>query len=256
LLHRERKMEIVSKTLKTAASYFENFFIQEKVDNFLTYADARVKIPVFFSLIVITVLSQNFWEIIFPLFAFLFLYAVSGISPKVYLRKVYLITLFSFIVVLPHIFITSFEYVILFTLRVYLSISFLVVLSLTTPFFEILRALKFYRVPDTLILVLASTYTYAYILFKELSRMLLARESRKIPQRKYSKEWKESAKNVLGPFFVRVYEKGERVNMAMISRGFKGKFICGEMEIKKFNTYLIMVGAICVIVMWITVKLY
>jgi cobalt/nickel transport system permease protein len=62
---------------------------------------------------------------------------------------------------------------------------------------------------------------YLNVVNDELIRMRIARESRGF-QAKGLRSWKVLSQT-LGALFIRSYERGERVYLAMLSRGFQGK---------------------------------
>ncbi len=217
-------MDLIGGTAKTASHYFENFFVQETLKTPFTRVDPRVKVAGYVVLVVLSVLSWTPERLLLLLACLSLLLAVSRVPPSAFLSRVWLIPAFTAVVLLPHVFITSLNYVFVFTVRVYLAVSFLVLLNLTTPFRETLWALKRYRIPRTLLLIMATTYRYLHLMFSELHRMLLARESRRPGRTTYRKLW-EGGGQMLGAFFIRAYERGERVQMAMMARGHDGRFV-------------------------------
>lgn len=64
------------------------------------------------------------------------------------------------------------------TLRVANSLGISLLIIHTTPFFEIIRALKVFRVPDTFLMIIILTYKYIFIFSKTIEDMYLAMKSR------------------------------------------------------------------------------
>jgi cobalt/nickel transport system permease protein len=95
------------------------------------------------------------------------------------------------------------------------------VLSATTEPRELLRGLERLRLPQLLVQILTFMIRYADVVAAELRRMRIARESRGFRGRHLG------ALRVLGPsagaLFVRSFERGERVHLAMLSRGYTGR---------------------------------
>jgi cobalt/nickel transport system permease protein len=95
------------------------------------------------------------------------------------------------------------------------------VLAATTEPRELLRGLERLRLPQLLVQILMFMIRYADVVGGELQRMRVARESRGFRPRHLG------ALRVLGPaagaLFVRSYERGERVHLAMLSRGYTGR---------------------------------
>ncbi|SEO89702.1 cobalt ECF transporter T component CbiQ [Trujillonella endophytica] len=102
-----------------------------------------------------------------------------------------------------------------------LSVLAATVLAATTEARELLRGLERLRLPAALVQILSFMIRYADVVSGELRRMRVARESRGFRARHLG------ALRVLGPaaasLFVRSYERGERVHLAMLSRGYTGR---------------------------------
>jgi cobalt/nickel transport system permease protein len=100
-----------------------------------------------------------------------------------------------------------------------LCLATMVLLTSTTPFAELLRALRALGVPDLLVTVLALMYRYLYVLVDEAERMLRARRSRTFTGRR-THAW-ESLATLVGQLFVRSTERAERIYAAMCARGWR-----------------------------------
>jgi cobalt/nickel transport system permease protein len=101
-----------------------------------------------------------------------------------------------------------------------LALGSVVVLVSTTPFPELVQALKRFRAPEVITGSLSLMYRYLFVFFHEKERLLTARESRLAwPSR--SLRWKSLA-GIVGVLFVRSLNRAERVHQAMESRGFEG----------------------------------
>jgi cobalt/nickel transport system permease protein len=109
-------------------------------------------------------------------------------------------------------------YVLTFTLRVWTSVALLSVLVLTTPFSDVVGALRRLRVPVALVWTVALTYRYLFLFFSELRRLLRARESRTDSSDGLRRRWRDLGR-LSGTFLVRTLERGERVHRGMRARG-------------------------------------
>jgi cobalt/nickel transport system permease protein len=102
-----------------------------------------------------------------------------------------------------------------------LSVLAATVLAATTEPRQLLRGLERLRLPAALVQILAFMIRYADVVGGELHRMRVARESRGFAGRG------PGALRVLGSaagaLFIRSYERGERVHLAMLSRGYTGR---------------------------------
>lgn len=110
----------------------------------------------------------------------------------------------------------------LLTLRVLnsLSISFLVLY--TTPFSDIIKALKVIRVPDTFIIIISMTYKYIFTFAHIVSDMHLAKRARlaAVAGRKEAREWIAGR---IAFVFKKTQIECEEVFKAMTARGFSGE---------------------------------
>ena len=75
--------------------------------------------------------------------------------------------------------------------------------------------------PTTLVQIMAFMIRYLSVVTEELRRMHVARVSRGFEARN-PRHWPVLAKS-FGALFIRSYERGERVHLAMLSRGYTGK---------------------------------
>mgnify|MGYP005844876787 CR=1 FL=1 len=106
------------------------------------------------------------------------------------------------------------------TLKAFLSLVMLNVLTLTTSVPALLNALIALRTPPLLVAILASMYRYINVLIGEFSAMRRAAVSRNLMG---NKGWQRLViGNMMGSLFIRTYERGERVHQAMLSRGYQG----------------------------------
>jgi len=96
----------------------------------------------------------------------------------------------------------------------------MVLLSSTTPFPRLLAGFERLRVPPLLTAIIGVMWRYLHVLGEDVRRMRIAREARG-----YQGRWLWQAGAVaagLAALFIRSLERGERVHLAMVSRGFRG----------------------------------
>jgi cobalt/nickel transport system permease protein len=96
-----------------------------------------------------------------------------------------------------------------------------VAFAVTTSPTDLVAALQRLRAPSLVVLVLSFMVRYLGVVTDELSRMSIARRSRAFRGRGV-RAWPVLAASS-GALFVRSYERGERVHLAMLSRGFTGR---------------------------------
>ncbi|WP_235530991.1 MULTISPECIES: cobalt ECF transporter T component CbiQ [unclassified Nocardioides] len=94
-------------------------------------------------------------------------------------------------------------------------------LAATTEPTEVLRGLQRLRMPDLLVQIMTFMVRYLDVVAADLGRMITAMKSRGVDPRS-PRHWPALART-LGALFVRSYERGERVHLAMLSRGYDGR---------------------------------
>ena len=225
----------------------------------LQHIDPRVKVITLFSFLIAVNLFQNIYAILVAYIILLILAILSKIPLGFFLRWVWVfIPLFAGVIVLPAIFniftpgdsivtfarfnqvqqFWGFEYTevsitrqgvlgaILFTFRVATSVSVVVLLTLTTHWVEILKALRVLGVPQIFILVLSMTYQYVVLLSRLIQEMHIAKKVRTIPHHmnriglNAERSWVASR---IGMTFRKSYTMIDDVHNAMIARGFRGE---------------------------------
>jgi cobalt/nickel transport system permease protein len=96
-----------------------------------------------------------------------------------------------------------------------------ILLSATTSPRDLLAGLERLRLPATLVAILSFMVRYLSVVSDDLHRMRIARESRGYTGGRVG-HLKAVAGGV-GALFVRSFERGERVHLAMRSRGYNGR---------------------------------
>ncbi len=105
----------------------------------------------------------------------------------------------------------------------YLAVISVILLSSTTPFPRLLRGFEQLKVPKLMIMLASFAYRYLFLLIEEIERMKRARDARV-----YRGRWLWQAKvigQMIGSLFLKSYERGERIYVAMTSRGFTGEIV-------------------------------
>lgn len=101
-----------------------------------------------------------------------------------------------------------------------LGVAASLTLAATTEPVDILHGLQRLRMPDLLVQIMGFMIRYLDVVTGELGRMLVAMRSRGFDPRS-PRHWPVLARS-LGALFIRSYERGERVHLAMLSRGYTG----------------------------------
>jgi cobalt/nickel transport system permease protein len=95
-----------------------------------------------------------------------------------------------------------------------------ILLGATTDARDLLLGLQRLRLPSRLVEIAAFMVRYIDVVVAEMQRMRVARESRAFEARHLGHLWVVARS--AGALFIRTYERGERVHLAMLSRGYTG----------------------------------
>ncbi|MGY0486024.1 cobalt ECF transporter T component CbiQ [Streptomyces sp. WG-D5] len=101
-----------------------------------------------------------------------------------------------------------------------LGVAAAVLLASTTELRELILGLQRLKLPPLLVQIASFMIRYGDVITDEMRRMKIARQSRGF-EAKGVRHWGVLAKSA-GALFIRSYERGERVHLAMVSRGYAG----------------------------------
>ncbi len=93
-------------------------------------------------------------------------------------------------------------------------------LAATTDPQDALAGLRRLRMPDLMVQIMGFMLRYLHVVTAEMGRMITAMRSRGCDPRS-PRHWPVLARS-LGSLFIRSYERGERVHLAMLARGYDG----------------------------------
>lgn len=242
-----RRIGFVEKTLNELTGSAQEILFAERwarQEGMLQRLDARVKVIGLIGLVVVTAFLHRLPGLL-GLFALSLILAVCSRLPVgMFLRRVWLtVPLFVGAVTLPaalnlvtpgaplltlwrepYIAITEpvLAAALLLTLRVGVAVSSVVLLTLTTPWNDLLHGLRALMIPKMFVAVLAMTYRYLAVLIQSAAEMFTARKSRtvgRIPRA----ESRRFLGGVMGALFGRTLALTEEVHAAMLSRGWTGE---------------------------------
>jgi cobalt/nickel transport system permease protein len=116
-------------------------------------------------------------------------------------------------------------------LKSWLSVQAALLLTFTTPFHDLVDAMRDLRIPRILVAIIGFMYRYLAVIGDEASRMLRARSARSATAAAGSDHgggslaWRARVTGgMVGSLFLRSYERSERIYAAMQARGFEGTF--------------------------------
>jgi cobalt/nickel transport system permease protein len=112
-------------------------------------------------------------------------------------------------------------------LKSWVSVQAAMLLSFTTPFHDLVDALRALRLPRILVAIISFMYRYLEVLANEVGRMNRARAARSAApggRAGGSLKWRAGVTgSMVGALFLRSYERSERIYAAMQARGFEGE---------------------------------
>jgi len=205
------------------------FFPKSQTRGYLSEVDPRVKILVFIALILGMVLTSPLEFLKFGLFFALlfFLIIQSRVSWKPIIFRILLVSvMIVFIGVIVLIFQrrpVSQNLMVMWNISVK-TICVVVSLSLltqTTEFYRLIKALESLRVPRLFVSLLGFTYRYLQLLYDEIIRVKRAIDSRSFGKKRKMENVKLLEKTLVH-VFLRTFDRSERIYAAMLSRGYDG----------------------------------
>ncbi|MFB6096863.1 MAG: cobalt ECF transporter T component CbiQ [Haloferacaceae archaeon] len=227
----------LADSAERVASLLRAFFVVERTaasEGFLQARDPRAKLVSITALVVAAMLTRSVAVLVAMGAIVVGLALLSSVPLRTLLARSTFVPAATLLVVAPQAVLQPGEtvvaalglrvtgagvaYVLLFTLRVGVSVALLSLLVLTTPFSSVVAAMRGLGVPTPLVWVVAVTYRYLFLFFDELRRLLLARNSRTTGGDGLRAEWRD-ARRLAGTFLLRSLERGERVGRGMRARG-------------------------------------
>lgn len=199
-------------------------------------APAHLKVAGLVTFMLVVVATPSAWVPAFAAYAVVLavLVAISGVPPLYLVRRMVVETpVLVFAALLPFI-ATGPEIEVLglglskpglvaagtLVTKATLGVLASMLLAATTDPRDLLVGLERLRVPSQLVQIMGFMVRYLDVVTDELRRMKTARESRGFTARD-PRQWPVVAKSA-GALFIRSFERGERVHLAMISRGYDG----------------------------------
>ncbi len=204
-------MNIVSADLHAGRSSLRGF-------------DPRAKTVAILAFVAIVAMLRDWRLLLFALAFVLALLAVAGVPGRHLAGQFSLALPFALLGALS-VFLQAGPFPALaMLLRIVCCALALVLLSSTTPFFDLLKGLQRLRVPRLFVNLLLFTYRYIFVVAGEMGRMSVARRARGA-RRGGSLLDRATMRTVsfsAGMVLVRAHERAQRMHDALVSRGFDG----------------------------------
>jgi cobalt ECF transporter T component CbiQ len=247
---KRKKGSFVEKTLSGASGLMRQAIFTEDVafqDGLLQRIDPRVKVLVLLGLLIVASFMRHIPILLGMYVLTLALAFFSALPIGFFIKRVWLfVPIFTGIIVLPATLsiITPGDIVVplwtwhgsqvgitaqgltaagMIVIRVAVSISLVVLLTLTTPWAKLLAALRSLHIPKVFVLIIGMTYRYIFLLLNSVTDMYTSRKSRSAGNAmKDVKEGQRFVSATAGALFGKAHALSEEVHMAMVSRGFTG----------------------------------
>lgn len=245
----EKGIHRLAEMIKTAYSQWES----ASREGFFQKIDARIKVLFLIFFVIIVSLKKDVpSEVLIGMFIFSLMLMSRLNVLQLYKRILFLGIIFGVLIALPSAFnlfgqrevlFTLFRLpapykiwiyhipqeigptqeglygMVMLTLRVINSLSITFLLLYTTPFPEIIKALKVFRVPDTFLIMITLTYKYLFLFAKMVEDMHLAKKSRLLQELRHHEARRWVAGRVAF-IFRKTRLRAEEVYTAMVCRGF------------------------------------
>ena len=240
----------IERSITGALSFLkESIFADEYAskNGFLQSLDPRIKIITFLIFILAVLFTKSIAVSLCLYVACLILAYFSNIHMGFFLKRTWIfIPLFSLFIAIPALFsfftpgdmlfsvhVLGVKLIIthqglfgaiLFLMRVIASVSFAVLLSITTKHFALLKVLRIFRVPQIFVMTIGMCYRYVYLLLEVVENTYFAIKSRVGTRLHYKKGQHVIAWNI-SALWGRSYHLSEDVYSAMLSRGYTGESV-------------------------------
>jgi cobalt/nickel transport system permease protein len=225
----------------------ESIFAEEYASRsgLLQSLDPRIKTVTFLLFIIQIILTKSLFILLFLYALCLLLTFCSKINLGFFLKRTWIfIPIFSFLIAIPALFnivtpgepLISFQVVglklsitrqgllgaTIFFVRVTTSVSFAVLLSVTTKHFELLKVLRVFKIPQVFVMTIGICYRYIYLFVEIIENIYVAIKSRVGTNVHYKRGQHIVAWNI-AYLWNRSYQLNEAVYQAMLSRGYRGE---------------------------------
>ena len=210
-------------------------------DGFLQRLDPRVKLGIIVGFIVVAVVVKSLSVLAGLFLLAIALAVVSQVAIARLARQVWLVVLaFTGVIALPALFLVPGDVILTVpllgwpvTLQGLRSAAFLLgrsettatyalLLVLSTPWPHLLKAMRAYRLPVVLVVILGMTYRYVFVFLHAAAQMFEARRSRLVGRMAPS-DRRRLATSTAGALLGKALDMSTEVHLAMVSRGYRGK---------------------------------
>jgi len=228
-----RRHDTIAATLLSLTHAFGTALVSEQVarrPGLLQAFDPRVRVIGLFALVLAVILSHRI-SVIVALFVVAVLLAVlSQVNLKSLAIRVWLmVLLFTSVIALPSVFLTPGDPIVTFPAGalhitaqgVTTAVLLITRVETATPWMQILKALRAFRIPQEVVMMLAMTHRYIFLLAETAAQMFESRQSRTVGVIAHSAA-RHMTTRTGGVLLSKSVELSNDVFLAMQSRGFRG----------------------------------
>ncbi len=218
----------IQRSIIGALAFLKDLIFAEELamrPGFLQSLDPRIKLATFLLFIIQVLLARDV-SVLFFLYALCLLLAlISKINLIFFLKRTWIfIPLFSLFIAIPAIFSSGLASALIFVMRVATSVSFVVLLSITTKHFELLRVLRIFKIPQIFVMTIGICYRYIYLFVEIIEQTYLAIKSR-VGVFLHYKSGQRIVAWSIASLWQRSVRLNEEVYQAMLSRGYQGEAV-------------------------------
>lgn len=241
------RSSFVSKSIKSVMQVLSTF----KRNNDLKKAkevNASLRLLAMLLFIVFTSVSRNFSFVLFMIAFVIIRFAfMSGDKIKSWIKLLIPVILFSFLLLLPSVFLGNPKTPLTIIGKIFVCVSMVSIVNLTTSFNDITYSLKRFHIPDVVIFIFDITIKYIYILGEVCLDMLNALKIRSIGK---NNSKSTSASGILGTVFLKANDYATQTQKAMECRGFSGEYVAPKKKqsISKYDCLFLFLCAVIIAV--------
>jgi cobalt/nickel transport system permease protein len=238
-----RRNRAIGSTLVGITRALGHALVSEQVarrPGLLQSLDPRVRLAGLLALVLAVTLSHRISVVLVLFCAAILIAVLSRVSLATLATRVWLVVLlFTGVIAIPAIFLTPGDAIfttpggalritsqgvataLLLVARVETAVTLTTLLVLCTPWMHVLKALRAFHIPPEVVMMLAMTHRYVFVLAETASQMFESRQSRTVGVLDGSTQRRITARTA-GVLLSRSVELSNEVFLAMQSRGFRG----------------------------------
>jgi cobalt/nickel transport system permease protein len=234
------RADFLGSTLKSLSRALSHALMSEQTarqPGVMQSLDPRVRLAGIFALVIAVAVAHKI-AVVFALFAGAVVLALlSAIRLRTLVVRVWLIVLgFTGIIALPALFLTPGDpfsasspitrqglyTALMLVARVEAAVTLTTMLVLTTPWQQVLKALRSLYVPKEIVMMLMMAHRYIFLLSENATQMFESRESRRVGILR-GQEQRRLGSQTAGVLMSKSIDLGQEVFLAMQSRGYRGE---------------------------------